>query len=112
MRCCRLYRGSREGAVAIVRRRAKPERPSRASPIRLRDALRATLRPFADVEELQFVLVHASIAPMIRSRLAAETQRSASLLPAKDLAEGAALVNAPASARAASRRSSPRRATA
>jgi hypothetical protein len=48
MRCCRLYRGSREGAVAIVRRRAKPERPSRASPIRLRDALRATLRPFAD----------------------------------------------------------------
>jgi len=51
MPCCRLNRanrGSHEGAVAIVRGRAKPERPSRASAIRSRDALRATLRPFAD----------------------------------------------------------------
>jgi hypothetical protein len=49
---------------------------------------------------------------MIRSRLSAEAERSASPPGAEGLAERAALVNAPASVRAAERRSSRRRTAA
>ncbi len=70
---------------------------------------RATQRPLADFEELRFVLVHASIVPMIRSRFLAVAGRSVAPSGAEGLAERAALVNAPASVR---RRGAPIPATA